>query len=414
LKDLPMTDERHNTLDAVRGFAVMGILLMNIVSMGMPTYAYIDPLIYGNEGPADLAAWFANYVLADGKMRALFTMLFGASMVLIAERASAGDGREPAATHYRRMFWLFVFGMVHAWLIWHGDILVLYAIAGSLCFLLWRANARSLWAFVLLFLAIQFALNLSHWSMLDTARTAASVAAPSVDAVANWQEMLAAQVPTASAIAAELAGFRGGVASVFETRAPLTMIFQTFLLSLMMAETLAFIGLGIVMYRNGFLLGRWSRAAYWRTIALGYMVAVPLTALVAQNLLMARFDIVALPIADTLSLLLRPFIALAHAAAIILFVQSTGARWLSVRLAAAGRMALSNYIGTSIVATTIFYGYGLGYFGHLSRWQLYAVVALIWVLILAWSKPWLDQFLYGPIEWLWRSLARGQRQPMRK
>jgi uncharacterized protein len=168
------------------------------------------------------------------------------------------------------------------------------------------------------------------------------------------------------------------------------------------------------MYRNGFLLGRWSRAAYWRTIALGYMVAVPLTALVAQNLLMARFDIVALPIADTLSLLLRPFIALAHAAAIILFVQSTGARWLSVRLAAAGRMALSNYIGTSIVATTIFYGYGLGYFGHLSRWQLYAVVALIWVLILAWSKPWLDQFLYGPIEWLWRSLARGQRQPMRK
>lgn len=409
-----MTNERHDTLDAVRGFAVMGILLMNIVSMGMPTYAYIDPLIYGNEGAADLAAWFANYVLADGKMRALFTMLFGASMVLIAERASTGDGRGPAATHYRRMFWLFIFGMLHAWLVWHGDILVLYAIAGSLTFLLWRARTKTLWAFILLLLATQVVLNLSHWSMLDTARAAASVAAPSADAVATWQEMVAAQVPTGSAIAAELAGFRGSFSSVFETRAPLTLIFQTFLLSLMMAETLAFIGLGIVMYRNGFLLGRWSRAAYWRTIALGYMVAVPLTALVAQNLLMARFDIVAIPIADTLSLLLRPFIALAHAAAVILFVQSTGARWLSVRLAAAGRMALSNYIGTSIVATTIFYGYGLGYFGHLSRWQLYAVVALIWVLILAWSKPWLDQFLYGPIEWLWRSLARGQRQPMRK
>jgi uncharacterized protein len=407
-------NERHDTLDAVRGFAVMGILLMNIVSMGMPTYAYIDPLIYGNEGPADLTVWFANYVLADGKMRALFTMLFGASIVLIAERASAGHGRTPLATHYGRMFWLFIFGMLHAWLVWHGDILVLYAIAGSLTFLLWRAGTKALWAFVLLLLAMQVALNLTHWSMLDTARAAASVTAPSADAVATWQEMVAAQVPTTPAIAAEVAGFRGGFFSVFETRAPLTIVFQTFLLSIMMAETLAFIGLGVVMFRNGFLLGQWSHSAYWRVIIVGYLVAAPLNALVGHSLLSARFDIVALPIADTLSLLLRPFIALAHAATIILFVQSNTARWLSARLVAAGRMALSNYIGTSIVATTIFYGYGLGYFGQLSRWQLYAVVAMIWALILAWSKPWLVQYRYGPIEWLWRSLARGKRQPMRK
>src|SRR3569623_2137070 len=135
--------ERHISIDAVRGFAVLGILLMNIVGMGLPAFAYVDPTYAGMHGPADLWTWAVNNVLTDGKMRALFTMLFGASTVLIAERAEGGRPG-PMQTHYRRMFWLFVFGMIHAYFLWWGDILVCYAVAGLVIFLFRKLDPKVL------------------------------------------------------------------------------------------------------------------------------------------------------------------------------------------------------------------------------------------------------------------------------
>ncbi|MDO9487114.1 MAG: DUF418 domain-containing protein, partial [Sphingomonadaceae bacterium] len=137
-----MTD-RHLTLDAVRGFAVLGILLMNIVGMGLPSYAYMNPAYAGGDGGANLTAWAAAYVLVDGKMRALFTLMFGASLLLIADGAQ-GRTPGPAGTHYRRMVWLLMFGMLHAWAIWYGDILVTYALAGSMAFLFRHQPPRRL------------------------------------------------------------------------------------------------------------------------------------------------------------------------------------------------------------------------------------------------------------------------------
>jgi uncharacterized protein len=409
-----VTQTRFPTLDAVRGFAVMGILLMNIVSMGMPGYAYVDPLVYGNAGPADTAVWLVNYVVADGKMRALFTMLFGASTVLIAERAAAGTGPGPGETHYRRMFWLFVFGMIHAWLFWYGDILTQYAIAGSLAFALWRWQPRALWIAFALFLAAQVAVNLGHYADLAQVRDPALAVDATPQAVAAWQARLATEIPDARALAAEVAGYRGDFATVFAARAPSTIFFQTFLVPVTLAETLAFFTLGMLFFRNGFFTGQWSRRRYAMVIAIGYLVAAPLTWLIARALLAARFDPALIALADTASLMLRPFIALAHAAAVILLVRAEALRSLAVRLEAAGRMAFSNYLGTSLVTTTLFYGYGFALFGSLSRAELYIVVLAVWIAILGWSKPWLARFRYGPLEWLWRSLARSELQPFKK
>ena len=107
-------DARIITIDTIRGFAVCGILVMNIVSMGEPGYAYVDPNYYGGAHGADLAAWALAYVFADGKMRALFTMLFGASLLLITD-AAEDRASGPARVHFARIFWLFAFGMLHAW-----------------------------------------------------------------------------------------------------------------------------------------------------------------------------------------------------------------------------------------------------------------------------------------------------------
>src|SRR5688572_22594258 len=101
--------DRLATLDLVRGVAVMGILAMNIVAFAMPMAAYINPLAYGSEGPIDFASYAFSFVLIDGKMRGLFSFLFGASMLLVIERAEA-RGESAAATHYRRMLVLLLFG----------------------------------------------------------------------------------------------------------------------------------------------------------------------------------------------------------------------------------------------------------------------------------------------------------------
>jgi len=108
--------------------------------------------------------------------------------------------------------------------------------------------------------------------------------------------------------------------------------------------------------------------------------------------------------------LFRPLMIIGWACLIVFLARSGGA--IVARIGAAGRMAFSNYLGTSIVCTTLFYGYGLGWYGHLSRAQLYPVVIAVWVLMLLWSKPWLARFRFGPLEWLWRSLARMRIQPM--
>jgi uncharacterized protein len=408
-----VTGDRITTIDAVRGVAVMGILLMNIVAFGLPMDAYLNPIAYGNKGPADLVAWAVNYVIADGKFRALFTMLFGASIVLIADRAEAND-QSAAATHYRRMGWLLVIGMIHAWLIWFGDILVQYSIAGMLGFLLWRAPRRALWATVLGMLALQSAANIGRYADLASVRSAAEAPNASADAITKWQDRKAEERADPRTMQREIDGYRGGIASVAKTRAKATTFFQTIVVPVTMPETLGFLALGILFFRNGFLTGGWSRRRYLTVIVLGYGVGVPIMMTLTRRILYSGFDPATVAGADVVSLLPRPFVALAHAAVVILIVRYGWFARLIKRIEAAGRMALSNYLGTSLVATTLFYGYGFGFFASFSRAELYGIVGLIWLLILLWSKPWLEHFQYGPAEWLWRSLAKWEVQPFRK
>jgi uncharacterized protein len=406
---------RITTIDAVRGFAVCGILLMNIVSMGMPGFAYIDPTYWGRPDRTDLAFWAVNYVLADGKMRALFTMLFGASMLLISERAAArGDGKSPAELQYRRLFWLFAFGMIHAWFFWYGDILVSYAIAGAITYPLWRWRTRSLAVLAALLLLVQVGLNLGHYADLSNAQAVATSVEAPAKARADAEKTLRAMAPDQQAAAAEFRGYRGGFVDALNARVPLATMFQTMLMWLGMPELLGFIALGMVLFRTGFFSGRWRTRSYAAVIVAGYLVAVPAMVPVARAVMASDWNPVTLPLYDTIGLALRPAIALAHAAVVILLVQSGRAGWLGARLEAAGRMAFSNYLGTTIVTTTIFYGYGFGLFGTLSRAELYWIVLLVWVMILGWSKPWLARFDYGPLEWAWRRLARGEPVPIRR
>ena len=397
---------RIATLDTIRGFAVCGILIMNIVSMGEPGYAYVDPHYYGGAQGADLAAWGVAYVLAEGKLRALFTMLFGASLLLITD-AAEDRTPGPARVHYARIFWLFLFGMIHAWFVWYGDILVEYAICGAIAFPArkWQPGALGFAAFCLIgFDAIR---SLIQFHDMVVLRDLATGPHPPADAVREWHKVLAATVPSPSLIARELHLYRGGLADVFAARAPTTALYQFTLTPSAVPGSLGFVFLGMLLYRLGFWTGDWGRRRYRLIVASG-AIAILLYVPLALSIVAHHFDPAFLPLADALSLLLRPFLALAYASILILMVRAGTARRLTNRLAAAGRMAFSNYLGTSLVMTTIFYGYGLGLFGRLDRAQLYLLVVGQWLLILGWSEPWLRHFRYGPFEWAWRSLSQGR------
>ncbi len=405
-----MTTTRITTLDAVRGFAVMGILVMNIVDFGMPGYAYVDPHFYGGAQGANWWAWAISYALFDGKMRGLFTMLFGASTILIAEGA-VQRGASAARTHYARMAVLFAIGMVHAYVIWSGDILVLYAVCGAIAFAAWRWRVRVLLAVGLGLLVLKLMLGLAAYSGLQSLESAATAPHASDSACAQWADASADMAPAPATAQDELKAFRGSWSEALVARVPTTLEMQTEIMPDMVSDTLALMLIGMALFRLGFFNGAWSRHSYRRiagAAAAAVFCYVPLIRWIDST----HFAPVTLVATEAIQLsLLRPLVALGWASLVILLIKSGTVRWLGERLAATGRMAFSNYLGTSIVCTLFFNGYGLGWFGYLQRWQLYAVVLLVWVLMMTWSKPWLARYRYGPLEWLWRSLARGKRQP---
>ncbi len=405
--------QRLRTLDAVRGVAVMGILLLNIIDFAMPGYAEIDPSFYGGSTGANWWEWAIAYAVGDGKFRGLFTMMFGASTLLIADRALLG-GQQPAKVHYARMATLVVFGMVHAYLIWAGDILVLYALTGMIAFIGWRVRPRMLVTIGMLLLAFKLADGLVAYQHLESARVASSQPSGDPTLVADWRAFRQQSDPQRDAIARELAGYRGSYRDALKVRVQTAIFFQTVVNRIAFIDTLALMLIGMALFRWGFFSGAWSRRAYWLIAA-----AVPVTWAAYVPLVdwldATHWAPLTMIATEAIQLsLLRPWLSLGYAALVILFVQSGRLPGLADRFAATGRMAFSNYLGTSIVCTLIFNGYGLGWYGYLLRWQCLIVVAGMWLLMLAWSKPWLDRFAYGPFEWLWRSAARSQWQPFRR
>lgn len=404
--------ERLVTLDALRGFAVMGILAMNIIAFAMPEMAYLTPLASVPRSAADEAAWLFSFVLVDGKMRGLFSLLFGASMLLIADRAAA-NGESAARVHYRRMVWLALFGLAHFFFIWFGDILFLYAIVGCIAFgaRAWEPRRLIKWA-VGVYLFGMIMLGLVFGAMLFLQIMAERPDAPAEIAQA-YQNMMAD--PSLSTDGAEqLALYQGGYGAIVAHRLgewmiPLVMVVQT------IWETLPLMWLGMALFKNGFLTGALPADQYrrwaWRLVPAGLV----LTLAVAMAVRTLDYSVIAsLNALFSWSMIPRLMLTIGYAALLLLAIQALAGTGLLARVTAAGQAAFTNYLGTSIVMTTIFYGYGLGLYGTVERAWLWLFVIGMWALMLLWSKPWLAHYRYGPLEWLWRCLARGKVQQLRR
>jgi uncharacterized protein len=403
--------ERILSLDVIRGVAVMGILSVNIVGMAMIESAYFYPPDYGFSGVGDRIMWAANFFIVDGRFRALFSILFGASMVLVCERAIASDTRA-WKVHYPRMIVLLGFGLAHYYLLWWGDILANYALVGMIAFALWRLSPRWLLPLALLALTISYG-PAAYFGGQQIAKLEAG-GAP--DATPDQRAALAEVMAGLRTPEAEIAEAKAAHASIgshldYIVEQDVWRPFSS--LPAYGLETLGFMLLGMAAYKSGFLTGAWPRRRYVQVAIVCTGVNLLYHGIGTWRILQTDFDpFTYYPWNRIYSGPLHPIGAIGYAALVILLFRPGST--IAQRVAAVGRTAFTNYLGSTIIGAALFFGFGMGLYGEVSRGEAWLFVPPIWVLMLLWSKWWLDRYRYGPLEWAWRCLSRWRFEPMRR
>ncbi len=418
--------ERIPSIDVLRGVALFGILIMNIVYFALPGAAYGDPTIAGGSTGADYRTWFACQLLFEGKMRTIFSMLFGAGVALLTSRAEErGAGARIADIYYRRTLWLILFGVLHAYFLWGGDILYGYGVAGLLLYPFRRQSARFLTIAGLLVLALLVPRSILEARHLDRLRAGSEAAAAAVaagrtptaeqeEARDELRERLKEMKPSPAEVAREIDDHRAGYVKSFVRRARHVNEGESsgfYNFGLFDVAGMMLLGMGLL--KLGLFTAARPPRFYAALVLAGYGLGVPLNWWIAARDAASGFDPMVMYVDYSGYDIGRLLVALGHIGVVMLVCRSGWLASLTSRLAAVGQMALTNYLMHTLICVALFEGYGLGLFGRLHRHQLMYVVVPIWIAQLALSPVWLRRFRFGPMEWLWRSLTYWQRQPMR-
>jgi uncharacterized protein len=418
--------ERLVCLDALRGVAVLAILVMNIYAFAMPLAAYNNPLTMGGTEPINIGTWFFTHLFFDQKFMSIFSMLFGAGLIIMMDRATA-RGVVFGRIYFRRTSWLLVLGMLHGYFIWFGDILFHYALMGMFVFLFRDKSPKTLITIACCMLPVTLFINFASSFYVEELQTTAieleqlqqdgvTLDGEQQQKLEEWLELRPFFAPTEEELNEEVKAHKGNYVDVLVHRAPFVVFMQVNLTLVMVIWRVGGLMLiGMALMKLGILSGERS-SNYYRKMALwAYGTGLPLTIYSAFILNAHDFDpLYVARIGGIPNYIGSVLVALGHIAVVMLIVSSGALEGLVDRFATVGRMALSNYLTHSIVMTTVFYGYGLGLYADIPRfWQQGFVVALVGVQLLI-SPWWLSRFRFGPAEWLWRSLTYGRVQPMRQ
>src|SRR5262245_58787653 len=421
--------ERISSVDVLRGFALLGILVMNIGDYALPGGFDFNPTILGPLSKLNLFLWAGRFMLFEGKMRALFSMLFGAGVILLTSRLERrGDAAIAGDIFTRRNMWLTLFGVLHAYFLWWGDILYFYGMTA----LLFLYPCRRLKARTLLIAGMVVVLGgvgyrisrLESRAQLAQSAEAAKQAQAAGQTLSEqqkedlqaWEKVLERAHPSRQEIDKEIAELRGGYGSVFRHNAEQVIDEQgAGYYRFGFFDSLGMMLLGMGLLKLGFLSGQLANRVYVWIALTGYAIGLPLGALCTWKEWENGFHPLAILRWELLPYdILRILVGLAHASVVLLIVKSGVLKWITRPLAAVGQTALSNYLGTTVICTLLFYGWGFGMFGRLPFYKLFFVVAATWVVNLVASTIWLQYFRFGPLEWVWRSLTYWRPQPMRR
>ncbi len=396
--------ERIQSLDVMRGVALLGILTMNIQDFSMIGAAYMNPTAYGDLHGLNYAVWYVCMLFADLKFMSIFSMLFGAGILLMTSRIEA-SGRRAGPLHYRRMGWLALFGCLHGYLLWPGDILFTYSLGGMVAYLSRKWKPRTLIISGLLFTSV-----------------ATVLAVGSYESMPYWPKKSVDQLrqqlwaPSPAAVNKELATYRSGWLVEEKDRVVQNVGMQlqgNIFLAFWRAYGLMLVGMGL--FKLGVFSAKLPARIYRWFIALGLLVGLPIIAFGVHREFADHWNMRKAFFLDFQYNYWASLLVCLFWIGLVMLICRKG--WLPGarrRLAAVGRMAFTNYLTHTIVCTFLFYGWGLGLFGKVSRTEQFGIVLAIWAAQLIISPWWLDRFQFGPFEWIWRSLTYWNPQPMRK
>jgi len=426
--------DRIKSIDSIRGFALLGILLMNIpgFAFGFLEGNIMSDVSLGPHSGYDFLTVKTVEIFFNGTMRGLFSMLFGAGMMLFMMNKKEAPGQPAVAIYYyRRLLWLVFFGLINAFvLLWFGDILFYYGLFGMLLFAFRKLAPK--WLLMLGLVCILFGMIYSAWDWSETrsirnnyveAMTAKKEKKLLTDeqkqAVSIWTRW---NTPRPKSDTAEVnpvnRKMRSGYITVFKELLPQTASFEVFLTYFDAWDMLAMMFIGMALFGWGFFTGKLSTQTYVLWLIAGYGIGIPF-GFFLFNQSWYTYDRFALRVDRwrmdpyVFGEFRRLLITIGHASLIMLTIRLKIVPWLMRALAAVGQMAFTNYLMQSIICTFFFFGYGFGYFGKLHYHQIYYVVGAVWIFQLIFSSIWLRYFRFGPFEWVWRSLTYWKKQPMK-
>jgi uncharacterized protein len=424
--------ERIVLLDSLRGIAILGILLMNIPGFGLPYSAVFDLRILNELSGPNFKTWLIIDGILEGSMRGLFSMLFGAGMILFISRLQKkNEGMITAEIYFRRQMWLLVFGLLNTYLLlWFWDILFSYAVCGMLLFVFRRLPAKKLFIAAVVCLLLTTARENrdlykakadvragEQIALIDTTKT--KLTPLQKDELGKMQG-----IKEGSSIESkkklyekQLIKGRGGFADVYEQNTEIgarghTVFFYYFFIW----DILTFMFLGMAFFKSGVLTGERSVTTYaWITVG-GLSIGLILSWLRLSGDLQYNFSNFVKIKESVFEFyeLSRFFRSVGIFGFIMLLYKSGWFKWLFNVMRPVGQMAFTNYLMQSIICGLIFFGVGFGMFGQLQRYELYYVVGAVWTFQIIFSHVWLRYFRFGPFEWAWRSLTYWKMQPMKK
>ena len=418
--------ERISSIDTLRGVAVLGILVMNIYAFAMPFIAYQNPLALGGTEWYNLGTWFVTHLFFDQKFMTIFSILFGAGLVMMATRAEERRVHY-AGTWYRRNFWLLIIGALHGYLLWFGDILFHYALVGMLIYPFRHLSARKLMTVAGILLAIGMLMNYaggnymtqlkaSGLEILQLQHAGQSLTEEQKATLEQWEASAIFLKPPEQQVEEDVRAFTGSYLDALRHRAPTVWMMQT-------QATIGFIIwrvgglmlLGMALMKLDVLSAARSLTVYRKMMLVGYGLGLPVVAFSAWNLQAHTWDMLWMfRLGGLPNYIGSILVAFGHIALVMTIVKVGVLQDLMARFAAVGRMAFTNYLMHSVVMTTIFYGYGLGLYGQVPRLAQMTFVAAMLGFQLWFCPIWLQAFRFGPAEWLWRSLTYWRVQPMRR
>ncbi|GJM14022.1 MAG: hypothetical protein DHS20C12_24250 [Pseudohongiella sp.] len=415
---------RIQSIDVLRGFALLGILLMNILVFAFPFAAYSDPTIDGATEGLNLAVYASMDVLVEGSMRAIFSMLFGAGMLIFLAKRDTDD-KTLRGLFYRRTVLLIVFGLVNAYIfVWPGDILYTYGMAGLLLYFFRDVTAARLaqcsLAIFLLLGIIHIALHMDARNLRAAVEAVESLpegmplSSEQEQALIDWDIFLSQQFSSPEMVQQEYETKKSGYIENVVAYAPINLLLQTVVLLFnTLWDVLAMMLLGMAFFKWRMLDASRSSRDYWLLVIVGIGLGLPLNYLETATFISSGFEIYWAggfrPSYDVSRLSL----AVGYIGIIMLICKHALFPLFRSALAAVGQLALTNYLAQSIICNFIFMGFGLGLFGELQRYQAYLVVLGVWLFQIVFSLLWLRLYRFGPAEWLWRSLTYKKSQPLR-